>query len=248
MTHSMVDRWRPPLSGARSLTGNEVSAVCSDSAQFSGVCMYVCACICVYCCGTRMRPACLFRLDLCRQFPASDDMANAQIKDLETEICDFKESRIPDDDTFSSEDVRELIDSLQTSIRADAYRNLQRVAHRCVHRTPACARFKLFIACILHIFSRGWCQLMQQPRSTVVLLRQCMLQSAQLGSEVTLDTGMLEDERFLLEAKRIEEESERTPETKELAPAGAPIHVSVCIHARMCTRMHTSTSISTCML
>jgi len=124
--------------------------------------MYVCACICVYCCGTRMRPACVFRLDLCCQFLASDDVANAQIKDLETEICDFKESRIPDDDTFSSEDVRELIDSLQTSIRADAYRNLQRVAHRCVHRTPACAHFKLFTACILHTFLRGWCQLMQR--------------------------------------------------------------------------------------
>lgn len=112
---------------------------------------------------------------------------NVQIKDLETEINDFKESRIPDDDTYSSDDVRELIDSLQTSIRADTYRNLQRVAH-----------------------------------STVVLLRQCLQQAAQHGVTISVDTGLLQDEKFLLEAKRIEEESERTPEpTKQLAPTAS---------------------------
>ena len=112
---------------------------------------------------------------------------NVQIKDLETEINDFKESRIPDDDTYSSEDVRELIGSLQTSIRADTYRNLQRVAH-----------------------------------STVVLLRQCLEQAAQHGVTISVDTGLLQDEKFLLEAKRIEEESERTQEaTKQLAPTAS---------------------------
>eukprot|EP00802_Teleaulax_amphioxeia_P004203 Tamp_04207.p2 GENE.Tamp_04207~~Tamp_04207.p2 ORF type:complete len:368 (-),score=131.92 Tamp_04207:2278-3360(-) len=114
---------------------------------------------------------------------------NVQIKDLETEINDFKESRIPDDDTYSSDDVRELIDSLQTSIRADTYRNLQRVAH-----------------------------------STVVLLRQCLQQAAQHGVTISVDTGLLQDEKFLLEAKRIEEESERTPEpTKQLAPTASGV-------------------------
>jgi hypothetical protein len=117
---------------------------------------------------------------------------NVQIKDLEIEINDFKESRIHDDDTYSSEDVRELITSLQKTIRADTYRDLQRVAH-----------------------------------STVVLLRQCLEQAAQHGVAITIDTGLLQDERFLLEAKRIDEESERTPEaTKALAPtaSGSPCH------------------------
>jgi len=117
----------------------------------------------------------------------------------------------------------------------------------CIARLHALTSSCLLHAYCIHFYVGG-ANSCNEPRSTVVLLRQCMLQSAQLGSAVTLDTGMLEDERFLLEAKRIEEESERTPETKELAPAGAPIHVSACIHARMCTRMHTSTSISTCML
>lgn len=111
---------------------------------------------------------------------------NINLKDLDTEISDFKESRIVDDDHFSSEDVRELLDSLVTTIRADVYRDLQRMAH-----------------------------------STVVLLRQCMQQSAEHGISLTVDTGLLEDEKFLMEAKRMEEETERTPEAlKELAPAG----------------------------
>ena len=85
---------------------------------------------------------------------------NINLKDLDTEISDFKESRIVDDDHFSSEDVRELLDSLVTTIRADVYRDLQRMAH-----------------------------------STVVLLRQCMQQSAEHGISLTVDTGLLEDEK-----------------------------------------------------
>ncbi len=111
---------------------------------------------------------------------------NVNLKDLDSEISDFKESRIPEDDHFSSDDVRELLDSLLTSIRAEVFRDLQRMAH-----------------------------------STVVLLRQCMQQSAEHGISLSIDTGLLEDEKFLLEAKRMEEETERTPEAlKDLAPAG----------------------------
>ena len=112
---------------------------------------------------------------------------NVNIKDLDAEIRDFVDSRVPEDDTFSSEDVRELFESLKTTVRADAYKDLQRMAH-----------------------------------STVVLLRQCWEQAARAGIMLEINTGLLEDEKFLLEAKRIDEESERAAEpAKALAPAGA---------------------------
>ena len=112
---------------------------------------------------------------------------NVNIKDLDAEIRDFVDSRVPEDDTFSSEDVRELFESLKTTVRADAYKDLQRMAH-----------------------------------STVVLLRQCWEQAARAGIMLEINTGLLEDEKFLLEAKRIDEESERAAEpAKALAPAGS---------------------------
>ena len=139
-------------------------------------------------------PAFLIALQAIKYLRFATIQRNLQIKDLETEINDFKESRVHDDDTYSSEDVRELITSLQKTLRADTYRDLQRVAH-----------------------------------STVVLLRQCLEQAAQHGVAITIDTGLLQDEKFLLEAKRIDEESERTPEaTKALAPtaSGSPATIT----------------------
>ena len=41
---------------------------------------------------------------------------NVNIKDLDAEIRDFVDSRVPEDDTFSSEDVRELFESLKTTV------------------------------------------------------------------------------------------------------------------------------------
>ena len=135
----------------------------------------VCLCLCLCVCWQAMK-----------YLRFAGVQRNVNLKDLDAEISDFKESRIQEDDHFSSDDVRELMDSLVTSIRAEVFRDLQRMAH-----------------------------------STVVLLRQCMQQAAEHGISLSIDTGLLEDEKFLLEAKRMEEETERTPEAlKDLAPAG----------------------------
>ena len=109
---------------------------------------------------------------------------NVQIKDLEGQIEGFADARIADEDTFSLDEVRELVASLKETVRADVYHDLQRMAH-----------------------------------STVVLLRQCMQQAEQNGIQLTLNTGLLEDEKFLLEAQRLEEESERAQGPGVLAPS-----------------------------
>jgi len=52
-----------------------------------------------------------------------------QLKELVMAVSDYKETRLMGDDTFSSEEVGDMLDSLSETLKADLTRNLQRVSH-----------------------------------------------------------------------------------------------------------------------
>mmetsp|Transcript_4661 Transcript_4661/g.11764 ORF Transcript_4661/g.11764 Transcript_4661/m.11764 type:complete len:324 (+) Transcript_4661:29-1000(+) len=54
---------------------------------------------------------------------------NQELKDLQMTLADYKDSRLGGDDTFSADEVRDMLDSLGEILRADVYRGLQRVSH-----------------------------------------------------------------------------------------------------------------------
>lgn len=54
---------------------------------------------------------------------------NEQLKELVAAVGDYKETRLIADETYSTDDVTGMLDSLTETLRADLSRNLQRVSH-----------------------------------------------------------------------------------------------------------------------